>query len=308
MMVKKAVIPAAGYGTRFLPATKSQPKEMLPLVDTPTIQYVVQEAVDAGIKDILMIIGRGKRSVEEHFSRNFELEHQLTEKNKTEELALIKTVPDDVRIHFVWQHDQLGLGHAISCAKDHIGNEPFAVLLGDTVLEAAENAPPVIRQLMNVYEQQEEAVLALEEVPLEKVSRYGVISGSLKEGNVYEINGLIEKPSMEEAPSNLVIASRYILPPEIFSALEITPPGKNDEVQLTDALKMILGQSTVENGKVIFNNESANERRMFGVKFEGVRHDMGNKLDFLKTSILYGIRHKEFGNDLKDWLRTLDLS
>ena len=290
MMVKKAVIPAAGYGTRFLPATKSQPKEMLPLVDTPTIQYVVQEAVDAGIKDILMIIGRGKRSVEEHFSRNFELEYQLREKNKEKELELIKTVPDDVKIHFVWQHDQRGLGDAISCAKDHVGNEPFAVLLGDTVLEAAEGASPVTKQLMDAYEMYEEAVLALEEVPREKVSRYGVISGSLKKDNVYRVDGLIEKPSAEEAPSNLVIASRYVLPPEIFSALEMTPPGKNDEVQLTDALRLLLQDSP-----------------LYGVKFHGVRHDMGNKLDFLKTTILYGIRHKEFGEDLKAWLRELEL-
>jgi UTP--glucose-1-phosphate uridylyltransferase len=290
MMIKKAVIPAAGYGTRFLPATKSQPKEMLPLVDTPTIQYVVQEAVDSGIKDILMIIGRGKRSVEEHFSRNFELEYQLRETNKQEELALIKTVPDDVRIHFVWQHDQLGLGHAISCAKDHVGNEPFAVLLGDTVLEAAPDAPPVTKQLMDVYEKYEEAVLALEEVPMEKVSRYGVISGSLKEKNIFIVDGLIEKPSVDEAPSNLVIASRYILPPEIFSALETTPPGKNNEIQLTDALRLLL-----------------QDNPMYGVKFHGTRHDMGNKLDFIKTTIHYGLRHPEFGAELKIWLKSINL-
>ncbi len=290
MMIKKAVIPAAGYGTRFLPATKSQPKEMLPLVDTPTIQYVVQEAVDSGIKDILMIIGRGKRSVEEHFSRNFELEFQLKEKNKQKELELIKTVPDDVKIHFVWQHDQLGLGHAISCAKDHVGNEPFAVLLGDTVLEAASDAPPVTRQLMDVYEEFQEAVLALEEVPREKVSRYGVMSGSVKRDNIYEVDGLVEKPPVEEAPSNLVIASRYILPPEIFSALETTEPGKNNEIQLTDALKMILSDGPI-----------------YGLQFKGIRHDMGNKLDFLKTTILYGMRHPEFGEDLKAWMKSLDL-
>ncbi|QEN09842.1 UTP--glucose-1-phosphate uridylyltransferase GalU [Oceanispirochaeta crateris] len=290
-MIKKAVIPAAGYGTRFLPATKSQPKEMLPLVDTPTIQYVVQEAVDSGIKDILMIIGRGKRSVEEHFSRNFELEYQLREKNKQEELDLIQTVPDDVKIHFVWQHDQLGLGHAISCAKDHVGNEPFAVLLGDTVLEAAAGAPPVTRQLMDVYEQYEEAVLALEEVPREKVSRYGVISGLIKRDNVYLVDGLVEKPSVEDAPSNLVIASRYVLPPEIFSALETTLPGKNNEIQLTDALKMLLADGPI-----------------YGCKFHGIRHDMGNKLDFIKTTIHYGLRHPEFGKELKAWLKDLDLN
>ena len=289
-MIKKAVIPAAGYGTRFLPATKSQPKEMLPLVDTPTIQYVVQEAVDSGIKDILMIIGRGKRSVEEHFSRNFELECQLAEKNKQKELELVKTVPDDVRIHFVWQHDQLGLGHAISCAKDHVGNEPFAVLLGDTVLEAAADAPPVTKQLMDVYEEFQEAVLALEEVPREKVSRYGVMSGTVKRDNIFEVDGLVEKPSTEEAPSNLVIASRYILPPEIFSALETTVPGKNNEIQLTDALKMILADGPI-----------------YGLRFRGTRHDMGNKLDFLKTTILYGMRHPEFGEDLKAWMKGLDL-
>ena len=289
-MVKKAVIPAAGYGTRFLPATKSQPKEMLPVVDTPTIQYVVQEAIDSGLTDILMVIGRGKRAIEEHFARNFELELQLEAKKMTEELASIRTVPDNVRIHFVWQNELRGLGDAIRHAQDHVGNEPFAVLLGDTILESHE-ARPVTRQLIDVYNRYEEVVLALEEVPMEKVSRYGVISGKEIDDGTYLINDLVEKPAPDEAPSNLVIASRYVLPPEIFRALELTTPGKGGEIQLTDALRILL-----------------KDRAMYGQRINGVRHDIGNKLDFLKTSILFGLKHSDIGDDLKAWLVELAAS
>ena len=289
-MVKKAVIPAAGYGTRFLPATKSQPKEMLPVVDTPTIQYVVQEAIDSGLTDILMVIGRGKRAIEEHFSRNFELELQLEAKKMTEELASIRTVPDNVRIHFVWQNELRGLGDAIRHAQDHVGNEPFAVLLGDTILESHE-ARPVTKQLIDVYNRYEEVVLALEEVPLDKVSRYGVISGHVIDDGTYLIKDLVEKPAADEAPSNLVIASRYVLPPEIFRALELTKPGKGGEIQLTDALRILL-----------------RDRAMYGQRFSGVRHDIGNKLDFLKTSVLFGLKHSDIGDDLKAWLIELAAS
>lgn len=288
-MIRKAVIPAAGYGTRFLPATKSQPKEMLPVVDTPTIEYVVREAVDAGLKDILMIIGRGKRSIEEHFARNFELENQLREKKKLAELASIMTLPEDVRIHFVWQNELRGLGDAIRHARDHVGNEPFAVLLGDTILESTESRP-VIRQLMDVYEEHQEVVLALEEVDAKHVSSYGIVGGEpLEPGSqTIQVTTMVEKPTVDEAPSNLAVASRYVLPPEIFQALDMTTPGKGGEIQLTDAIRILL-----------------RERPISGAIINGIRHDIGNKLDFLKTSVLYGLKHQEFGADLRGWLEQL---
>ncbi len=286
-MIRKAVIPAAGYGTRFLPATKSQPKEMLPVVDTPTIQYVVQEAVDAGLTDILMIIGRGKRSIEEHFARNVELEDQLKEKGKLAELESIRTLPDDVRIHFVWQNDQRGLGDAIRHARDHVGNEPFAVLLGDTILESHEERP-VVRQIMDVYEEHEEVVLALEEVDPQHVSRYGIVGGSQIDERTWKLDTMVEKPPLAEAPSRLAVASRYVLPPEIFQALDMTTPGKGGEIQLTDAIRILLS-----------------ERPIYGYRINGLRHDIGNKLDFLKTSVLFGLKHQDIGEDLREWLREL---
>ncbi len=289
-MVTKAVIPAAGYGTRFLPATKSQPKEMLHVVDTPTIQYVVKEAVDSGINDILMIIGRGKRAIEEHFARNFELEDQLKAKNRTAELELIQVIPDSVRIHFVWQNEQNGLGDAIRYAQDHVGHEPFAVLLGDTILESTCDKP-VTRQLIDIYNRYEEVVLALEEVPSAKVSRYGIVDGRNIDDGVFLIKDLVEKPDPESAPSNLAIASRYILPPEIFSALDITAPGKNDEIQLTDALRILL-----------------QDRAMYGYVFDGIRHDMGNKFDFLKTTIHYALQRDDLKDDLVAYIRELAAS
>lgn len=287
MLVRKAVIPAAGYGTRFLPATKSQPKEMLPVVDTPTIQYVVQEAIDSGIKDILMIIGRGKRAIEEHFSRNFELEKQLRSQGKEAELRLVDTLPDDVDIFFVWQHEQLGLGDAIRYARNHVGNEPFAVLLGDTVLESSDGVP-VIRQLMDLYGEKEELVVALEEVDAEQVERYGIVGGRDLGNRVYEVHTMIEKPHPDNAPSRLAVASRYVLPPEIFSALEATPPGKNGEIQLTDAIRILL-----------------DARPLYGYRIRGRRHDLGNKLDFLKTSVLFALQRDDLRPGLSGWLRDL---
>jgi len=284
-MVKKAVIPAAGYGTRFLPATKAQPKEMLPLLDKPVIQYVVEEAINSGIRDILLVIGRGKRALEEHFSRNVELEEQLHRMGKAAELELIKGIPEDVHIHFVWQHQQKGLGDAIKCARHHIGNEAFAVLLGDTVLESSTDVP-VTGQLIDVYNRYEEAVLALEEVALEKVVRYGVIDGELLDDRIYSIRNLVEKPDIASAPSRLVIASRYVLPPEIFSALDTVKPGKGGEIQLTDALRLLV-----------------QDRNMYGYHIRGRRHDLGNKLDWLKTNILYGMEQETVAADLIPWLR-----
>lgn len=285
-MIRKAVIPAAGFGTRFLPITKSQPKEMIPIVDTPTIQYVVEEAVKSGITDILMIIGKGKRAIEEHFDRSFELENMLIEKNKKKELEDIRKITKIANIHFVWQKEMTGLGDAIRYAKYHVGNEPFAVLLGDTVIDG--KGKPITRQLMDVFGRYNSSVVALEEVDISNVSRYGVIDGSPLEKNVLIANDFIEKPSMKETPSTLAIASRYIFTPEIFKYLENTEPGVNNEIQLTDAMRAMV-----------------KKHAMYGLKFEGKRYDIGNKLDFIKTNIEFGLKHKEIGKELKEYLKGL---
>jgi UTP--glucose-1-phosphate uridylyltransferase len=282
-MIKKAVIPAAGFGTRFLPITKSQPKEMIPIVDTPTIQYVIEEAVKSGITDILMIIGKGKRAIEEHFDRSFELENMLIEKKKTKELEEIRKITKIANIHFVWQKEMRGLGDAIHYAKDHVGREPFAVLLGDTVIDG--KGKPITRQLMEVFKKYNSSVVALEKVVKDNVSRYGVIDGTPLEKNVLIANDFVEKPSPENAPSLLAIASRYIFTPEIFDYLDKTKPGINNEIQLTDAMR-----SMVKN------------HAMYGLQFEGKRYDIGNKLDFLKTNIEYGLKHKEIGKQLREYL------
>jgi UTP--glucose-1-phosphate uridylyltransferase len=285
-MIKKAVIPAAGFGTRFLPITKSQPKEMIPIVDTPTIQYVIEEAVKSGITDILMIIGKGKRAIEEHFDRSFELENMLIEKKKTKELNEIRKITKIANIHFVWQKEMNGLGDAIRYAKYHVGKEPFAVLLGDTVIDGI--GKPITRQLMDVFKKYNSSVVALEKVNRETVSRYGVINGSPLEKNVLIAKDFIEKPSPDNAPSTLAIASRYIFTPEIFDFLEETEPGINNEIQLTDAMRRMVKQHA-----------------MYGLQFEGKRYDIGNKLDFLKTNIEYGLKHKEIGEALKEYLKEL---
>jgi UTP--glucose-1-phosphate uridylyltransferase len=285
-MIKKAVIPAAGFGTRFLPITKSQPKEMIPIVDTPTIQYVVEEAVKSGITDILMIIGKGKRAIEEHFDRSFELENMLIEKNKQKELEEIRKITSIANIHFVWQKEMNGLGDAIRYAKYHVGREPFAVLLGDTVIDG--KGKPITRQLMEVYERYNSSVVALEEVEPKNVSRYGIISGSQLEKNVILASDWVEKPSAKDAPSNLAIASRYIFTPEIFDFLDKTTEGINNEIQLTDAMRAMV-----------------KKHAMYGFRFEGKRYDIGNKLDFIKTNIEFGLKNKEIGADLKKYLKEL---
>jgi len=283
-MIKKAVIPAAGWGTRFLPITKSQPKEMIPIVDTPVIQYVVEEAVESGITDILMIIGKGKRAIEEHFDRSPELEESLLAKERYELLEQMKKISQLANIHFVWQKEMNGLGDAIRYAKDHVGNEPFAVLLGDTLISG--EGDPITKQLIDVYERYRSSVVALEEVPRNKVHRYGVIKGKKLEKNVMIAEDFIEKPSVEEAPSNLAIASRYIFTPEIFDYLEKTKPGKNNEIQLTDAMR-----------------DMVRKYAMYGLRFKGTRYDIGNKLDFIKTNVIYGLMHEEIGDHLRTWLK-----
>jgi UTP--glucose-1-phosphate uridylyltransferase len=282
--IKKAVIPAAGFGTRFLPATKSQPKEMLPIVDKPTIQYVVEEAVEAGITDILMIIGKGKRAIEEHFDRNMELEYQLEEKKQFELLEEVRSITNLADIHFIWQRELNGLGDAIRYAQHHVNNEPFAILLGDTLIESRYGS--VTRQLIEVFDKYKGSVVALEEVEREVVSRYGIIGGSEVEENVFKVSDFIEKPSIEEAPSNLAIASRYIFTPKIFDYLKLVQPGKNNEIQLTDAMHLML-----------------QDYNMYGLRFEGIRYDIGNKLDFLKTNVIYGSKREDLGADFIAWLK-----
>ncbi len=285
-MVKKAVIPAAGFGTRFLPITKSQPKEMIPIVDTPTIQYVVEEAVKSGITDILMIIGKGKRAIEEHFDRSFELENMLIEKNKTRDLEEIRNITRIANIHFVWQKEMRGLGDAIRYAKYHVGHEPVAVLLGDTVIDS--KGKPITKQLIDVFGRYNSSVVALEEVERSNVSRYGIIDGSILEKNILIANDFVEKPSPDKTPSTLAIASRYIFTPEIFDFLEKTEPGINNEIQLTDAMRAMV-----------------KKHAMYGLLFEGKRYDIGNKFDFLKTNIEFGLKHKEIGRELKEYLKEL---
>lgn len=284
-IVRKAVIPAAGFGTRFLPASKSQPKEMLPIVDTPTIQYVVEEAVSAGITDILMIIGKGKRAIEEHFDRNFELESELAQKGREEELKAIRRISEQANVHFVWQKQLRGLGDAVSYARDHVGNEPFMLLLGDTLIQSK---VPVAKRLLEVYQRYNESVVLLEPVEHSKVDRYGIVGGNKIEDSLYLVNTLIEKPRPSEAPSNLAIAARYVFSPKIFDYLAKTPPGKNNEIQLTDAMRLML-----------------QDRAMYGLLFDGKRHDIGNKLDFLKTNVLYGVARKDIGPEFRKFIKEI---
>jgi UTP--glucose-1-phosphate uridylyltransferase len=281
----KAVIPAAGLGTRFLPATKAQPKEMLPIVDKPVIQFVVEEAINSGIEDVLIITGRGKRAIEDHFDKSFELEHMLEEQKKFKLLKKIKEISDLADIHYVRQKERLGLGHAILCAKDHVGKEPFAVLLGDTIVESK---IPCTKQLMNFYEKYKGSIIAVEEVPKERIPSYGVIDGEKIDDDVYLVKDLVEKPKAEEAPSNLGIIGRYILTSEIFDILGKIKPGVGNEIQLTDALRSL-----------------RKFQKVYACKFSGRRYDIGNKFDYLKASIEYGLESDELGRELRNYLKKL---
>ncbi|UCH89607.1 MAG: UTP--glucose-1-phosphate uridylyltransferase GalU [Thermoplasmata archaeon] len=281
----KAVIPAAGLGTRFIPASKAQPKEMLPVVDKPVIQYVIEEAVAAGINDILIITGRGKRSIEDHFDKAIELEQLLRNENKDDQLKEVQKISNMADIHFVRQKEQKGLGHAIYCARKHVGNEPFAVMLGDTINIAD---VPLTKQLMNAYEKYQCSIIAIEKVPREKVVNYGIIDGEKIEDNIYKINNLVEKPSVEEAPSTLGITGTYVLTPEIFKCIERTKPGVSGEIQLTDAMKILL-----------------EEQSIYGLTFEGKRYDIGNKLDWFKANIELTLKREEFAEPMKAYLKRL---
>ena len=284
-MIRKALIPAAGLGTRFLPATKSQPKEMLTIVDKPVIQYVVEEAVAAGITDILMVIGKGKRAIEEHFDRNFELENALEAKGRLDELALVRRITDLANIHFVWQKELKGLGDAVLCGRFHVGDEPFAVLLGDTLIDSPE---PVTKQMIRIFDRHRASVVALEAVERSRVGRYGVIAGKEVSDRLYRIDDLIEKPEPEQAPSNLAVSGRYILTPDIFQHLMETPRGKNNEIQLTDAMRAQVRQ-----------------RAMYGLRFEGRRHDIGNRLEFVKTNLLYALQRPDMQAPMTAFLKDL---
>lgn len=274
----KAVIPAAGLGTRFLPATKNMPKEMLPVVDKPAIQYVIEEAVHAGIDDILIITGRGKEAIENHFDVAYELEDMLKKRNKTETLQEIKNIAEVADIHYIRQGKPLGLGHAISRAKKHVDGENFAVLLGDDIILSR---IPCIGQLMTWFKKLDEAIIAVEEVPLDYVERYGIIEYKKIEERIYDVLSLVEKPSVKDTPSTLATMGRYVLPPEIFDCIQQTKMGKGGEIQLTDALQLLRKQ-----------------RRIYAYKFEGRRFDLGNKLDWLKTNIEIAMERKKFHDEL----------
>ena len=282
-MIKKAVIPAAGLGTRFLPATKAQPKEMLSIIDTPVIQYVVQECVDSGIEDILIISGKGKRSIEDHFDRNPELQARIQEKEDEMLYNQLRVIEDMANIHFIRQKELNGLGDAIYHARFHCGNEAFAVLLGDTVINSV---IPVTQQLIDAYEQYHQCIIAVEQVPRDKVSRYGIVGGKPVNDRILQISELVEKPERDKAPSNMAIAGRYILTPQIFSALENTERGNGNEIQLTDALRILLKQE-----------------KIIATLIEGKRYDIGNKLDFLKTTVEFALRRREFAVQFEAYLR-----
>ena len=291
MKVKKAIIPAAGLGTRFLPATKAQPKEMLPIVDKPTIQYIIEEAIASGIEEILIITGRNKKCIEDHFDKSVELEMELEKSGKDELLELVRDISDMVDIHYIRQKEPRGLGHAIHCAKTFVGNEPFAVLLGDDVVYSDK---PCLKQLMECYDEYKTSILGVQTVPEEDVSKYGIVDGIHIEDRVYKVKDLVEKPKREEAPTNVAILGRYIITPQIFEILENTAPGKGNEIQLTDALKTLISQEA-----------------MYAYDFEGRRYDVGDKFGFLQATIEYGLRKEGLRSELleylenKEWEKTL---
>lgn len=284
--IKKAVIPAAGLGTRFLPVTKAQPKEMLPIVDKPTIQYIIEEAVASGIEEILIITGRNKKCIEDHFDKSVELELELEKSGKKEMLKLVREISDMVDIHYIRQKEPRGLGHAISCAKTFVGNEPFAVLLGDDLVYNEEK--PCLKQLMDCYNEYNTSILGVQTVDAKDVDKYGIIKGIHIEGKVHKVRGLVEKPAVEEAPSNIAILGRYIITPQIFKILEETKPGRGGEIQLTDALSKLV-----------------NEEAIYAYEFEGTRYDVGDKLGFLKATVEYALRREDLRDEFMEYLNNL---
>mgnify|MGYP002585255512 CR=1 FL=1 len=284
--IRKAIIPAAGLGTRFLPATKAQPKEMLPIVDKPTIQYIIEEAIASGIEEILIITGRSKKCIEDHFDKSVELELELEKSGKQEMLKMVRDISDMVDIHFIRQKEPKGLGHAIQCAKTFVGDEPFAVLLGDDIVYNEEK--PCLKQLIDCYDEYKTSVLGVQTVPEKDVNKYGIVDGLHIEDRVYKVKGLVEKPAVEEAPTNVAILGRYIITPQIFKVLENTKPGKGGEIQLTDALLTLM-----------------EEEAMYAYDFEGTRYDVGDKLGFLKATVEYALRKEELRDGFIEYLRTI---
>jgi UTP--glucose-1-phosphate uridylyltransferase len=292
MHVRKAVFPAAGWGTRFLPATKAQPKEMLPLVDKPVIQYAVEEAVAAGIEQVIIVTSSQKRAIEDHFDLNYELEHLLEERGEIEKLRQVRHISDLAQVAYVRQKEQLGLGHAVLMAKDLIGHEPFAVILPDDVVIADR---PCIGQLIHVYHQQHASVVAVMEVPTEETSRYGVIGGERVDDELggqrtYRVNTIVEKPAPEDAPSNLAVIGRYVLTPKVFDKLEQTQRGSGGEIQLTDAIQALM-----------------EEQGVYAYEFEGQRYDAGTTMGWLRASVELALTSPETGTEFRDYLRALEL-
>ncbi|APM40633.1 UTP--glucose-1-phosphate uridylyltransferase GalU [Clostridium kluyveri] len=286
MSIKKAVIPAAGLGTRFLPATKAQPKEMLPIVDKPTIQYVVEEAVNSGIEEILIILGKNKKSIEDHFDKSVELEDELKSSHKDGLLELIQNISNMVNIYYVRQKEPKGLGHAISLAKAFVGNEAFAVILGDDIVDSE---VPCLKQLINCYNKYNTSIIGVQPVNKKDVSKYGIIDGIQIDDKVHKIKNMVEKPGKEEAPSNIAILGRYIITPEIFDILERTKPGKGNEIQLTDALKELLKQEAI-----------------YSYCFEGKRYDIGDKLGFIEANIEYALKRTDLRENLISYISDIN--
>ena len=287
--LRKAIFPAAGLGTRFLPATKAQPKEMLALVDKPIIQYVIEEAVASGLTSIIIVTGRGKNAIEDHFDTSSELERLLESRGKTDLLEQVRAVSNMINVCYVRQGEQLGLGHAVLMARDLVGDEPFAVMLGDDIIDSA---VPCMKQMIEVFERHGGPVIAVQQVPKAEISAYGVIDGVPEgdSGRVYRVRDLVEKPSVEEAPSDLAIIGRYILTPEIFEMLEKTPRDTGGEIQLTNGLRAL-----------------KEKRPIYGYRFEGIRHDAGNKLGFLKATVEFALKRPDLGGPFREYLKSLSL-
>jgi UTP--glucose-1-phosphate uridylyltransferase len=283
--VRKAVFPAAGLGTRFLPATKASPKEMLPLVDKPLIQYVVEEAVASGIESVIIVTGRGKAAIEDHFDVSFELETLLKERGKTDELKAMRAISDMARVSYVRQREALGLGHAVLQARDLVGDEPFAVMLSDDIVDSR---TPALRQLLDVYEKSDAPVLATMQVEGDAISRFGAIDGEEVEDGVFKIRDMVEKPPLAEAPSDLAIIGRYVLTPDIFDEIEKTRPGAIGEIQITDAMRSLL-----------------RKRPFYAVRFEGKRYDAGDKLGFLTATVEFALKHTDLAPEFRQYLKTL---
>jgi UTP--glucose-1-phosphate uridylyltransferase len=283
--VRKAIIPAAGLGTRFLPATKAQPKEMLPIVDKPTLQYIIEEAINSGIEEILIITGRNKKSIEDHFDKSIELEMELEKSGKQELLEMVRYIGDMINIQYIRQKEPRGLGHAILCAKSFINDEPFAVILGDDIVDAKK---PCLKQLIDVYNEYNTTIIGVQKVDEQDVSKYGIVQGKYIDDRIYLIKDLIEKPEVDKAPSNIAILGRYILKPDLFEILENQKPGKNNEIQLTDALKTL-----------------CERQAMYAYEFEGKRYDVGEKFGFLQATVEFALKNDELKEPFLNYLKDL---